>query len=436
MHLNRSSELLERAKHVVAGGVNSNVRLLALPQPIFFSEGHGSRIRDVDGNEYIDYVLGQGPLIHGHGNPRLLAAARESMERGMMFAGQHEGEIELAEAICRLVPAAERVRIGSSGSEMVQAAFRLARAATGRQKIVKFEGHYHGWFDNVLVSVAPPLSAAGPREAPHAVATSKGQNPQSLDELIVLPWNDTELLEKTLRARASEIAAVITEPIMNNVGCILPREGYLERMRELCTELGIVLIFDEVITGFRVAPGGAQHLLGVTPDLCTFGKAMAGGFPVAALAGKAELMELFTQGVNHSGTYNANLLVVGASLACLQLLNEDDGAAYRQLFAHGERLREGIREIAASCETPVQVQGVGPVFHLAFHDTPLREYRDSVGMDVPRYHRLVRRLMERGVRCIERGLWYVSTAHTDADIDQTLDVLAVELPEAARTSAG
>ncbi|HTE19360.1 MAG TPA: aminotransferase class III-fold pyridoxal phosphate-dependent enzyme, partial [Armatimonadota bacterium] len=313
--MRRSEVLLERARGVIAGGVNSNVRLASLPQPLFFSHGQGPRITDVDGNTYLDHVLGQGPLIHGHSHPELLAAAAEAMQRGMMFAAQHEAEIELAERVCRMVPSAERVRFGSSGSEMIQAAFRIVRAHTGRRKILKFEGHYHGWFDNVLVSVAPALDAAGPAEAPRAVPGSKGQHEAALEDLIVLPWNDAALLEQTLRAHAHEIAAVITEPIMCNVGCILPRPGYLESLRRLCDELGILLIFDEVITGFRVAPGGAQEYFGVTPDLCTFGKAMAGGFPIACLAGRAELMELLVKGVNHSGTYNANLLVTAASIA-------------------------------------------------------------------------------------------------------------------------
>lgn len=423
MELRRSEELLERARKVTAGGVNSNVRLAAQPKPLFFSHGSGPRITDVDGNTYIDYVLGQGPLIHGHCHPALLRAAEEGMRRGMMFAAQHEAEIELAERICRWVPAAERVRIGSSGSEVVQAAFRIARKQTGRTKIVKFEGHYHGWFDNVLVSVAPPADQAGPREAPNAVPGSQGAFPGATDELIILPWNDPELLEQTLRARAHEIAAVITEPVMGNVGCILPKEGFLEKMRALCTELGIVLIFDEVITGFRLAPGGAQQFLEVTPDLCTFGKAMAGGFPVACLAGKEPLMGLLNTGVNHSGTYNANILVVAASIACLDLLTQDDCAAYHRLFALGGRLRDGIRNIGEELGLPLQVQGPGPMFHVGFAEEPFNDYRSAAKQDTPRYHAVVRSLMERGVRPLERGLWYVSTTHTDAEIDETLAIV-------------
>jgi len=429
MERSRSEELFERARGVVAGGVNSNVRLSAIPKPLFFSHGEGSRITDVDGNTYLDFVLGQGPLIHGHSHPELLAAAGEAMRRGMMFAAQHEAEIRLAERICAIVPGADLVRIGSSGSEVIQAAFRIAREHTGRTKIVKFEGHYHGWFDNVLISVAPPLDQAGPYERPISVPGSRGQSAAAVADVIVLPWNDPVVLEQTLRERAGEIAAVITEPVMCNVGCILPQPGYLQAIRALCDELGILFILDEVITGFRLAPGGAQEYFGVTPDLCTFGKAMAGGFPVACLAGRRSYMELLTRGVNHSGTYNANVLVVEASVACLDLLTRDGGAAYRHLFSLGSRLRDGIAGIAADTGVAVQIQGPGPMFHVAFSPEPLHDYRSATTQDTPRYHRFTAALMERGVRVLERGLWYVSTAHTEADIDETLAIIREVLPE-------
>jgi glutamate-1-semialdehyde 2,1-aminomutase len=429
MDWSRSEEMLARARRVIPGGVNSNVRLLAVPQPLFFSHGRGPRITDVDGNTYIDYVLGQGPLIHGHGHPELLRAAAEAMERGMMFAAQHAYEVELAERVCALVPSAERVRFGSSGSEVVQVAMRIARARTGRRKLVKFEGHYHGWFDNVLASVAPPPDQAGPPDAPRPVAGSKGQHEAALEDLVVLPWNDAELLEKTLRARGSEIAGVFTEPIMGNVGCVMPRPGYLETMRKLCDELGIVLVFDEIITGFRLAPGGAQQYLGVKPDLCTFGKAMAGGFPIACLAGRADLMEMLTAGVNHSGTYNANLLVTAASIACLDRLTRDDGAAYRHLTTLGARLRDGIAARAAEVGVDVQIQGPGPMFHVGFCRQPITDYRSAAQMDTARYHRFTAALLRRGVRVLERGLWYVSTVHTDAEIDETLEAVQEALRE-------
>ncbi len=352
------------------------------------------------------------------------------MRHGMMFAAQHEYEITLAEKVCALVPTADRVRFGSSGSEVIQAAFRIARAATGKKKILKFEGHYHGWFDNVLVSVAPPLDAAGDREHPNAVSGTKGCSPAALEELIVLPWNDAELLEKTVRERKDEIAAIITEPIMGNVGCILPQPGFHDTIRRLCDEHNIVYILDEVITGFRLAPGGAQEYLGIRPDLSTFGKAMAGGFPIACLAGRQDLMESLTTGVNHSGTYNASVLVCAASIACLDLLTRNNNSAYRSLFANGTRLRDGIAAIAKKQGVPLQIQGPGPMFHVAFADEPIVDYRSAAKADNPRYHRLVRTLMEAGVRPLERGLWYVSTSHTEADIDETLGRFADALKSA------
>lgn len=424
MDWTRSSELLERARKSLPGGVNSNIRMGSIPQPLFYQRGAGPRLTDVDGNVYLDYVLGQGPLIHGHCHPELLRAAVEAMEQGFVFAAQHEAELLLAERVCELVPSADRARFASSGTEVVQAAFRLARAHTGREKIVKFEGHYHGWLDNVLVSYTPDLAKTGPREAPNAVPASRGQLPSAVDELIVLPWNDPEVLEKTVRARAGEIAAVITEPIMCNSGCILPRRGYLEQMRRLCDELGIVLIFDEVITGFRVGPGGAQEYFGVLPDLCTFGKALAGGFPIACLAGRAELMDLLTTGVAHGGTSNGNLPASAMALVCLDLLTRDDGAAYRHLFAAGTRLRDGIAALAAEQGIPLQLQGPGPMFHAALASEPLTDYRSAAAADTPRYHRLVAALMERGVRPLERGLWYLSTAHGMPEVEETLNAVS------------
>ncbi|HYF01302.1 MAG TPA: aspartate aminotransferase family protein, partial [Planctomycetota bacterium] len=277
MNHEKSKALYERSRRVIPGGVSSNIRARWKPFPLFYSHGRGSRIWDVDGHEYIDYVLGRGPLLLGHSPEPVIEAVKRQLDRGLMYAGQHELEIEVAEAVSRMVPCAERVRFSNSGSEAVHMALRLARAATGRVKHVRFEGHYHGWFDNVFYSYAPTLEDAGPRESPRAVPVSKGQPPSDAENVIVLPWNDLALVEKTFREHGPDIAALITEPVMCNSGGILPKPGYLEGLRRLCTRHGVVLIFDEVITGFRVSPGGAQTLFGVTPDLATFAKAVAGG---------------------------------------------------------------------------------------------------------------------------------------------------------------
>jgi hypothetical protein len=272
----RSIALHEEAQEALAGGVNSNFRLGSHPVPLFFTRGAGAHLWDVDGNEYIDYVLGMGPNILGHAPPDVVEAVAETLSRGNLFAGQHEDEVALARLVQQTVPCAELVRFGLSGSEMDQAAIRLARAATGRKKIVKFEGHYHGWFDTVLVSTAPPLAEAGPEEAPSPHFPSAGQSRAAAADIAILPWNNLDILTHYVEAHADEIAGILMEPILINTCVIVPRPGYLEGVRALCDRHGIVLIFDEVITGFRVALGGAQARLGVTPDLAVFAKAIGG----------------------------------------------------------------------------------------------------------------------------------------------------------------
>ncbi len=418
----QSEKLYARSCQSLAGGVSSNVRAGKLPPPMFFERGAGSQIYDADGNQYVDYVLGQGPLILGHSPAPVLQAVAQASEQGQLFAGQLEMEITLSEKLVELIPCAELVRFSNSGSEIVQAALRLARAYTGREKVIKFEGQYHGWFDNVLISVAPPLDLAGPREVPNAVPTTAGQAASALEDVIVLPWNDLDLLEATVRRRADEIAAVIMEPIMCNTGCILPKEGYLAGVQRVCQKYGIVFILDEIITGFRVGLSGAQGYFGVTPDLATFGKAMAGGFPVSCLAGKRELMNLIADGtVNHSGTFNSNVMAMAASLATLSAL-EGDGV-YERLTTHGERLKAGLKQAADDLGVPVQVSGPGPMVHLAFAGPePIYDYRSFVqNNDMGRCQRFADLLLDQGVRYIPRGMWYLSTAHSDEDVDVALE---------------
>jgi glutamate-1-semialdehyde 2,1-aminomutase len=413
--------------------VSSNVRAGKLPPPMFFERGAGSRIFDADGNQYIDYVLGQGPLILGHSPAPVLEAVARASEEGQLFAGQLEMEIALSEKLLQLIPCAELVRFSNSGSEIVQAALRLARGYTGREKVIKFEGHYHGWFDNVLISVAPPLDLAGPREAPHAVPASAGQARSALEDVIVLPWNDLDLFEATVRQRPEEIAAVIMEPIMCNTGCILPKEGYLAGVQRICQQHGIVFILDEIITGFRVGLSGAQGYFGVTPDLATFGKAMAGGFPVSCLAGKRELMDLIGKGtVNHSGTFNSNVMAMAASLATLSALEAD--GLYERLTAQGQRLKEGLKQAADDLGIPVQVSGPGPMVHMAFAGPePIHDYRSfAQNNDMGRCQRFADLLLDEGVRYIPRGMWYLSMAHTDGDIEAALEAAKLALPGLAQ----
>jgi glutamate-1-semialdehyde 2,1-aminomutase len=420
-----SQRMLERSCQSLAGGVSSNVRAGKLPPPLFFEYGHGSSICDVDGNKYIDYVLGQGPLILGHGPAVVLEAVSKAISDGQLYAGQCEMEITVSEKLQKLIPCAELVRYSLSGSEIVQAALRLARAYTGREQVIKFEGHYHGWFDNVLISVHPPLELAGPHEAPHPVPDSVGQVKSALGDVIVLPWNDLDVFEQTMRKRGSDIAAVIMEPIMCNTGCILPKEGYLEGVQRACRENGVVLILDEIITGFRVGLNSAQGYFGVTPDLATFGKAMAGGFPVSCLAGKRGLMKLIADGtVNHSGTFNSNVMAMAAASATLSVLDSAD--VYEHLYRLGTQLKTGLQDIMDGAGIQVHIEGPGPMINLAFTDgQPIYDYRSFLQhSDVGKCQRFADLVLKKGVRFIPRGMWYLSTAHTAQDIEFTLDAVA------------
>jgi glutamate-1-semialdehyde 2,1-aminomutase len=320
-----------------------------------------------------------------------------------------------------IVPCAERVRFGSSGTEMVQAALRLARAATERDIVVKFEGHYHGWLDPVLASIAPPLGDDGPDDdiAPHL--PSLGQLPSSADHIAILRWNDRAGLARLFDGpRRDRIAAVICEPILCNT-CVIPSEtGFLEEVRERTSANGTLLIFDEVITGFRVALGGAQAVTGVTPDLAVFAKAMGSGFPIAAVAGSTDVMELTSHGVLHGGTYNANTSSVAAANATLATLAADSGAVYRHIERVGTRLMDGLRETGARLGSDLLVQGLPGAFNTTFGVGPVRDYRDYARTDRDRQRRFLRALQDRGVRVTSRGTWFLSAAHDDDDIERTL----------------
>lgn len=422
MRFDQSRALYERAIKTTPGGIHSNVRKSWQPLPMFYERGQGSRIWDVDGNEFIDYVLARGPLLMGHSPKPVLDAVKRQLDIGLMFAGQHRLEIEAAEKFVEIVPCAEMVRFSSSGSEAVHAAMRLARGVTGRTKIVRFEGHYHGWLDNEFWNTAPPLDKAGPREEPTPLPATKGQVLSDGQNLIIRPWNDLEIIRRTFERHGREIAAVITEPIMCNCGGIMPKAGFLEGLRELCTKHGVLLIFDEVITGFRVSLGGAQGYFGITPDLGTFAKGMAGGFPVSAVAGKAEYMQAFGElSISHAGTYNSNGPCMAATLAALTGLAENGGSMLKHAHAMGERLMAGIGEEARRAGKDVHVRGVGTAFFVSFNDREeIVDYRTSLSRDREAYARFWSAMQERGVRLIPEGLWFVSTAHTEQDVEQTL----------------
>lgn len=426
-----SAAWLERSYRVLAGGVSTNVRLADHPQPFIADRAEGAHIWDADGREYIDYVCGFGAILLGYAHPRINAAVREALERGQQFGATHITEIALAEALCAQVPSLEMVRFSNSGSEAVHAALRLARAVTGRPRIVKFEGHYHGWFDSVLVSTHPRAPAMPSGEAVRGVIESAGIPAEVLDGILVLPWNDVGTLRQVLAAHGQDVAAVIMEPIMCNNGCFEPEPGFLQAARDLCDAHGCLLIFDEVITGFRVGPAGAQGCYGVRPDLSIFGKALGSGLPISVIGGRRDLMEHFGSGtVNHSGTFNGNTVATAAALATLAIIREQGSALYERLAALGRHLMEGIRTLASEAGIAVHLQGPGPVFWMwvfpkgvppgvAAHGR-LRFLAEAAQADGAAYERFRLEMRRRGVRLMPGGRWYVSAAHTDQDIDRTL----------------
>ena len=419
----KSAELLARARRVLAGGVSSEFRKYNHPHAIFYTHGEGSHLFDVDGNDYLDFTLSQGPLILGHSHPYVLQRVHEYSAQGQLYAGQHLWEIELAEKLNRLIPSAELMRFCLDGSEAVQTAIRVARAKTGKQKFLRFEGHYHGWLDNVAWGISTPsVEALGSRESPEVFPWSSGIPDQARQEFLILPWNDLDLVSQTLAEHHQEIAAIITEPIMCNQGCVMPAEGYLSGLRRLSDQYGIALIFDEVITGFRMGLGGAQQYFGVTPDLSIFAKAIASGYPISAITGKREWMGLIEEGkVIHAGTMNSSNATVAAALATIEVLEREN--PYERIFSLGKRLMEGLREAAADYHDDLLLQGPGPMFHLGF--TSLRkvsDYRETLSYDKAKLGRFISAMHDEGIRVIGRGLWYISAVHTEAEIDQAIEV--------------
>lgn len=428
LSFDRSAALIAENARYVAGGVNSNFRSGMAGGPLVFDRGEGPYLIDVDGNRLIDYYCGMGAMVLGHSPKAVQLAVKDQVEKGILYAGQSEIEFEAAKILCAHIPSAQRIRFGSSGSEAAQAAMRLARAATGKRIILKFEGHYHGWFDNILWSTAPGENAAGPQDAPILVAGSKGQDVADAAGLDVIGWNDLSRLEA--RLARGDIAGVIMEPAMCNQGAIAPLQGFLEGAQVACRKHGAILIFDEVITGFRLGRSGAQARFGVIPDLSIFAKAIANGFPVAAIVGRADLLDMFaTGGVLHGGTFNAQPVTMAAMVATQNALTADQYAAASK---RGLRLREGIAAILDRAGIKAQVTGFELMFHVGLGlDTPARNYRDLLKCDKALYVRFAHALLNRGVRILERGAWFVSFAHDDAAIDATLQAVTEAANEIA-----
>ncbi|GIV82541.1 MAG: glutamate-1-semialdehyde 2,1-aminomutase [Anaerolineae bacterium] len=406
-----------RARRVIPGGVNSVNR--ALPWPFVPVRAEGATITDADGKTYLDYHAAYGPLILGHNHPRVNAAVRAAMERlDIVGAGVTDMEVELAEVMVRHVPSAERVLLTNSGSEATYAALRLARAVTGRNRIVKFQGTYHGWHDAVLMNVITPAEKIGRRDL-----LSLGMSPGVVEQTLILPFNDVEAVTEAVQRHGHELAAILVEVIPHNIGCVLPRPDFLQTLRRLTEEHGILLIFDEVITGFRHDLGGYQKICGVTPDLSTFAKAMANGYPIAALAGRAQFMDRFGPGggVFFAGTYNGHPVGVAAALATIAEL--EDGRVHRHCFELARQTADGLQAIAEEVGIPMTVARFGSVFVPYFMEGPIESYTDLLRNDTERDLWFRRSMCEQGIFLLPVALKrnHVSAAHTQADIDRTLE---------------
>jgi glutamate-1-semialdehyde 2,1-aminomutase len=426
----RSKELYKRSCNIIPAGASSHIRTYPTwdPYPIFFERGEGSHFWDVDGNEYIDYPLGLGPLIHGHTPRNVINAVKEQLEKGTMPSLNTELEIKTAEKIGKIVPNAEMVVFTNTGLEATLHAIRYARGYTGKDKIVKFEGGYHGAHDGVLVSIG---NFAGNPTAPYRVLESWGVLEDTARNTLILPWNDLEVLEKTIERRNHEIAAVISEPILMNIGTVLPEKGYLEGMRKITEENGVVMILDEVISGFRLALGGAQEYYGIKPDLAIYAKALGAGYPIAAITGKKMIMDLVRPGmIRQSGTYAANPLCLSAAYASITELEK---GGIKHIMRMGNMLMEGIREILDKKNVEAIVQGLdGAGLQIYFTELDrIRNLRETKTCDVKKWSKFQKGLLKRGIYFHPAAFehQFISTAHTEEDIKTTLSAIsqAIEL---------
>ncbi len=427
----RSSELYRRALEVIPGGVNSPVRAMRSigRDPIFIARGEGAEVADVDGNRYVDYVCSWGPLIHGHAHPQIVAAIAEAAARGTSFGAPTPGEVELAGEVARRMDGVEMLRMTSSGTEAAMTAIRLARAATGREPILKFAGAYHGHADGLLAQAGSGLATQGLPASPGVPASAAAAT-------IVVPWNDSDAL--VAATERHELAAIIAEPLPANMGVVAPDIGFLALLRERADATGALLVLDEVISGFRVARGGAQVLLGVNGDLVVLGKIIGGGLPAAAVGGRGELMRMLAPSgeVYQAGTLSGNPVAVAAGLATLELLDEP---AYLRLAAITERLADGLREAAADRSAhPIQVATVPGLMTVFFSEEPVASFADAQNCDLDSYAAWCRELLARGVYppASQFEAWFPSLAHTQEQIERTVEAAAAAFACLARQPAG
>jgi glutamate-1-semialdehyde 2,1-aminomutase len=415
-----SQELFEKATQLIPGGVNSPVRAFRSVggTPFFTKAASGSRLTTADDKELIDFVCTWGPAIHGHNPPRIREAIALDLEKGTSFGTPNPYEVTLAELVVGMVPSLEQVRFCNSGTEATMSAIRLARGATQRNLIVKFAGCYHGHVDSLLVK-------AGSGAVTHGNPDSAGIPPAFAGETRVLEYNDVEALEALFLAEGDQIAGIIVEPFPANCGLILPKEGYLQKLRDICTQYGSVLIFDEVMTGFRLAKGGVQERTGITPDLTAMGKIIGGGLPVGAFGGKRDLMQhLAPVGpVYQAGTLSGNPLAMAAGIAALQMLVELD--PYKRLDAMGERMRDALLEAAKAKGLPLQVPQVGSMFAFFFSEAPVTNFTEVMNSDTGRFKGLFSEALAGGVYLPPSAFetCFISTAHDEGDLDQAIEIL-------------
>ncbi|MCZ7583632.1 MAG: aspartate aminotransferase family protein [Deltaproteobacteria bacterium] len=422
-----TQQLYEEAQAYLPGGVSASVRFnRALGYPMYIARGDGCLIYDLDGREYVDMCVSHGASLLGHNHPKIKAAIRQALDMGIICSYDTVYHVALAKKIAGLVPGAEMVRYAGSGTEAIMHGLRLARAYTGREKILKFEGHFHGYQDYVYFSSAPPLDQAGPPEAPVPYIESAGTPEGMKQYIIIVPFNDLEGFERAVAAHADELAAIIMEPINYDAGCILPLPGFVERVRELATRHGIVLFFDEVLTAFRMAPGGAQEYLGVTPDLAVLGKAIGGGLPLSAITGKREIMAHYKPvgKCQHSGTYMGHLVPVLGALAALEEISAP--GFYARLNGIGDRLYGGIEDILRRTRVKARLQHLGARFTIYFGvDEPVTNYRQAARHSVPMMLTFLRACYERGIYFHDYGGNVAhhgfSIAHTGPHIDRALE---------------